>query len=115
MPDSLYHVTQAAETLAGSQGTAKEKLIKAGGEFWAAMWYRNEWTPELLLKADRICETLLADGPINTTVNNMDPETAARTATELAATMVRLLADIAVARTANQLPSQQSGFQRQHK
>jgi hypothetical protein len=111
-PDSLHHVAQAAETLAGPHGTAREKLIKAGGQFWAAMRYRYEWTPELLDTADPIWKTLFAEGTIETTVRKMNPETAARTAVELAATMARLAADIAIARAGNQLPSQQNGFQR---
>jgi hypothetical protein len=111
MSDLLYHVVQAAETLAGPYGTAKEKLIRAGGEFWAAMWYRDEWTPELLEKADRICETLLAEGTIETTVNKMDSETAASTAEELTAAVAHLAADIAVASAESRLSSQPSGFQ----
>jgi hypothetical protein len=114
MPDLLYHIAQAAETLAGPHGTVKRKLVQAGGEFWAAMQYREEWTPELLARADRICETLLADGTIETTVNKMEPEKAASIAIELAATMARLAADIAHARADSQLPSQQSGFRRQY-
>lgn len=78
------------------------------------MQYREEWTPELLARADRICETLLADGAIETTVNRMEPEKAASTAIELAATMAHLTADIARARAESQLPSQQSGFRRQY-
>jgi hypothetical protein len=119
LPDLLHHVAEAAETLAGPHGTAKEKLVKAGRQFWAAMRYLEEWPPELLDRADRICETLLAGGTIETTVRKMNPETAARTAIELRATIARLAADIAVARTGNQLPgqqsAQQSGFRRQQK
>ena len=111
-PDSLHHVAQAAETLAGPHGTAREKLIKGGGQFLAAMRYQYEWTPELLDTADPIWETFFAEGTIETTVRTMNPETAARTAVKLAATMARLAADIAIARAGNQLPSQQSGFQR---
>jgi hypothetical protein len=113
MPDSLYHVAQAAETLAGPHGTAKEKLVKAGGEFWAAMIYREEWTPELQVRAERICQTLLAGGTVEMTVNQMDSDTAARTATELTAALARLAADIARARDESRLPSQQSGFRHQ--
>jgi outer membrane murein-binding lipoprotein Lpp len=114
LPDLLHHVAEAAETLAGPHGTAKEKLVKAGSQFWAAMQYPDEWTPELLDRADRICETLLAGGTIETTAKKMDSETAATTVTELAATMARLAVDIAVARTGNQLPSQESGFRHQY-
>jgi hypothetical protein len=114
MPDSLYHVAQAAETLAGPHGTVKEKLVKAGGEFWAAMIYREEWTPELQGRAERICQTLLAGGTVEMTVNKMDPDTAARTVTELTEAMARLAADIAAAKEGNRLPSQQSGFPRQY-
>jgi hypothetical protein len=114
MADLLYHVAEAAETLAGHHGATKEKLIKAGGELWSAMRYRDEWPPELRDRADRICETLLADGTITTTVNNMDTEKAARTATELTPTIARLAADIATARTRNRLPSQQSDFRRSY-
>jgi hypothetical protein len=114
MPDLLYHVAEAAETLAGPYGTIKKRLVKAGGEFWATMQYRDEWTPELLDRADQICETLLAEGTIETTVRKMDPETVAMTAIGLAATMARLAADIAIARTRQQLPSQQSGFRPQY-
>jgi hypothetical protein len=113
MSDLLHHVAQAAEIMADPHGTTKDKLAKAGREFWEALRYPCEWTPELQETADRICETLLAEGTIENTVNKMDSETATTTAIELAATMAWLAADIALARTRNQLPSQQSGFRRQ--
>jgi hypothetical protein len=114
LPDLLHHVAQAAETLAGLHRATKERLVKAGGEFWAALRYRDEWTPKLLDRADQICETLLAEGTIETTVRKMAPETAARTVIDLAATMAHLAADIAISRTRQQLPSQQSGFRHQY-
>jgi hypothetical protein len=106
VPDQFEHVAKAAEALRGPIGAPRERLLKAGNEFWAGMIHPDHWPLDLWEKAWQICDVLMADGTVETTVEGMDAETAKRVAAEVADDMTQLAADIELARREGRIPRQ---------
>ncbi len=95
--ESMHHVTEAARILASQHGVAKERLAQAGRRFWRALIDVDSWPRNLAEKAQRICGRFMENGTIESTVNAMNPGTAAERAKELAESVASLAADIELA------------------
>ena len=80
----------AAMILANRNDRSKGKLIEAANQFWAAMFNCQQWPSDLRRKADCIVAKIMADGPIEPAIENMDEATA----NEVAENIVSLASDL---------------------
>jgi hypothetical protein len=115
MPDQFSHVATAAGILNSSVGTARERIVDCGSEFWRAMAHLGTWPPDLLKKAKRIGTGLLWDGfpvegAVPTAASGTMPYTAGEWATEIAKDMANLAGDIELARTEKRHPKQMGSY-----
>ena len=100
MPDQLHLIAQAANFLTTGTGTPKEKLILGGKLIWAARILSDEWTPDLLERANSIYRGLVKDGIFQKTViEKMDENTAKKRLKQLTKDTVELAAEIEQARS----------------
>jgi hypothetical protein len=106
MADHFDHITKAAQALNGPIGTPRERLIKAGNEFWAGLIHPDHWPLDLWEKAWRICDTLMAEGRVESTVAVMDSQTASQVAQQIAKELAELAADVEQARREGRIPPQ---------
>lgn len=87
MLDQSHNINQAAEILVGTVGTPQERLAKGFKAFRRATIISNNWPVELWEKYNCICDTLLAGGTWQKTIDRMDPKTASRCAERVSAAM----------------------------
>jgi len=93
MLDQFHSINQAAEILVGTVGTPQERLAKGFKAFRRATIFSNDWPAALWDKYNCICDTLLAGGTCQKTIDRMD----LKTASECAAQISRAMKDLAVA------------------
>ena len=93
MLDQFHSINQAAEILIGSGGTPQERLAKGFKAFRQATLFSSDWPTALWEKYNGICETLLAGGTWQKTMDRMDLKTASKCATQISEAMK----DLAVA------------------
>jgi hypothetical protein len=99
MPEQLHLIAQAANFLTTGPGTPKEKLILGGKLIWAARILSDDWTPDLLERANSIYRGLWKDGIVQKTVEQMDENTAKKCLKQLTKDTVELAAEIEQARS----------------
>ena len=99
MPDQLHLIAEAANFLTSGKGTPKEKLIHGGKLIWAATILSDDWTPDLLERANSIYRGLLKGGTLKKTVEEMDENTANKCLKQLAKDTAELAAEIEKARS----------------
>lgn len=80
---ALEHIIQAARILKAQAGSPKQTLLAACREFWKSLVATDEWTDDLLERAERLADKLLAEGSIRTTIERMDTITSAEVAEDL--------------------------------
>lgn len=76
MTDQIHSIVQAAEIVGGGEGTPQERLAQGFKAFRRATVASSDWPVELWEKYDCICDTLLAGGTWQKTIDQMDPQTA---------------------------------------
>jgi len=99
MPISPHPIALAANFLTIGLGTPKEKLVLGGKLIWAARTLSDDWTPDLLEKANSIYRGLLKGGTVLKTVEQMDENTANKCLKQLTKDTVQLAAEIEQARS----------------
>ena len=93
MVDQFHSIKQAAEILVGTVGTPQERLAKGFKAFRRATIFNKDWPVALWEKYNCICNTLLAGGTWQKTLDRMDLKTASECATQIS----RAMKDLAVA------------------
>jgi hypothetical protein len=93
MLDQFHSINQAAEVLVGTVGTPHERLAKGFKAFRRATIFSNDWPVAFWEKYNCICDTLLAGGTWQKTIDRMDLKTASECATQIS----RAMKDLAVA------------------
>ena len=93
MLDQFHSITQAAEILVGTVGTPQERLAKGFKAFRRATIFSNDWPVGLWEKYNCICDTLLAGGTWQKTIDRMNLKTASECATQIS----KAMKDLAVA------------------
>ena len=99
MLDQLHSINQAAEILAGSVGTPQEQLAKGFKAFRQATIFSDDWPVESWERYDCICNTLLAGGTWQKTIDSMDLKTASECTTQISEAMKDLAADVELFRS----------------
>ncbi len=99
MPVQSHPIAQAATFLTTGPGTPKEKLVLGGKLIWAARLLPEDWTPDLLERANGIYQGLLTGGSVRRTVKQMDENTADKRLKRLAKDTAELAAEIEQARS----------------
>ena len=87
MMDQFHSINQAAEILVGTVGTPQERLAKGFKAFRRETILSNGWPTEVWEKYDCICNTLLAGGTWQKTIDRMDLKTASECATQISQAM----------------------------
>jgi len=103
MPVQLNHVAEAAKFLTSGLGTPKEKLVIGGKMLRVAMMIAGDWTPDLLTEANRTLAALLKGGTLETTVAQMDENTASKCLGQLTKDVTELATGIEQARSQKRL------------
>jgi hypothetical protein len=99
MLDQLHGINQAAEILVGTVETPQERLAKGFKAFRRATLFSNDWPMQLWEKYDCICNTLLANGTWQKTIDSMDLKTASECATQISQAMKDLAVAVKLARS----------------
>ena len=99
MLDQFHSINQAAEILVGSVGTPHERLAKGFKAFRRATILSNDWPVALWEKYNGICETLLAGGTWQKTIDTMDVTTASECASQISEAMKDLAVGVELARS----------------
>jgi hypothetical protein len=95
MPGQPHLIAEAANFLTSGKGTPKEKLIHGGKLIWAATILSDDWTPDLLGRANGIYRGLSKDGIVQkAVVEKMDEETAKKRLKQLTTDVMKLAAEI---------------------
>ena len=87
MLDQVACIAQAAEVLTGTAGTPQERLAKGFKAFRKATICIEHWPVDLWEEYDRICNTLLAAGTWQKTIDRMDSTTAGECARKVSKAM----------------------------
>ena len=77
MPAPSCRIAQAAQFLANSSATTKEKLIIGGNLLWAATTLSKDWPSGLVEKSKKAQYALFRGGNVKRTVEEMSEKTAA--------------------------------------
>jgi Lon protease-like protein len=80
MIDGLEEIRAAAEALATRDEKLKERLRRAGREFWSATYFKDDWPAELRERAADLQRALLEHGSVKETVAKMSRDQAEDTA-----------------------------------
>lgn len=99
MLDQFQSINQAAEILVGTVGTPQERLAKGFKVFRQATLVSNDWPVALWERYDCICDTFLAGGTWQKTIDGMDLKTASRCATHISKAMKDLAVAVKLARS----------------
>jgi hypothetical protein len=99
MLDQFHSINQAAGIVAGTVGTPQERLAKGFRAFRRATIFSNDWPVALWEKYDCICNTLLAGGTWQKTIDSMDLKTASECTTQISEAMKDLAADVELFRS----------------
>ena len=99
MLDQFHSINRAAEILVGSVGTPHERLAKGFKAFRQATIFSNDWPVALWEKYNGICETLLAGGTWQKTIDTMDVTTASECASQISEAMKDLAVAVELARS----------------
>ena len=99
MSDQVQSILEAAKTLVGTVGTPRERLAKGFKAFRQATIYCNDWPVGLWERYRCICDTFLADGTWQKTIDRMDLKTASECATQISKAMEDLAAAVKLARS----------------
>jgi hypothetical protein len=102
--DQVRGINQAAEMVVGTVGTSKERLANGFKAFRQATIFSNDWPVALWEKYNCICETLLAGGTWQKTIDGMDLKTASECATQISKVMKDLAVAVELARRHVMLP-----------
>ena len=104
MLDQCQSINQAAEILLGTVGTPQERLAIGFKAFRKATLISSDWPVALWEKYNRICETLLAGGTWQKTIDRMDLKTASECATQISEAMKDLAVAVELARSQVLIP-----------
>jgi hypothetical protein len=104
MLDQFNRITQAAEILSGTFGTPQDRLVKGFKAFYRATIVSDDWPAHLWEKYNNICETLLAGGTLQKTVDGMNPKSAGECSKQVAQDMKDLAAAVELVRTQRMIP-----------
>jgi len=104
MLDQFHSILQAAEMSIDTVGTPQERLAKSFRAFRRATVFNNDWPAELWEKYNCICDTLLAGGTWQKTIDRMDLKTASECATQVSTAMKDLAAAVERARSHVAIP-----------
>ena len=99
MLDQFQSIIQAAEILADTVGTPQQRLAKGFKAFRRATISSNDWPVDLWERYDCICNTLLAGGTWQKTIDRMDLKTAGECATQISKAMTDLAFAVEFARS----------------
>jgi hypothetical protein len=66
------HISQSLSILVGDSETPRQRLLRAGSEFWQAMRFQEQWPPDLWDEASQSFSPLLENGTVQRTVGEMD-------------------------------------------
>jgi len=97
--DQFHSINRAAEILVGTVETPQERLAKGFKAFRRATIFSNDWPTQLWEKYDCICNTLLANGTWQKTIDSMDLKTASECATQISKAMKDLAVAVELARS----------------
>ena len=98
MRNQVQSIVQAAEIVAGTVGTPQERLARGFKAFRQATIFSNDWPVALWEKYNGICDTLLAGGTWQKTIDRMDLKTASECAAQVSEAMKDLAAGVKLAR-----------------
>ncbi len=104
MLDQCQSINQAAEILLGTVGTPQERLAIGFKAFRKATLISSDWPVALWEKYNGICETLLAGGTWQKTIDRMDLKTASECATQISEAMKDLAVAVELARSQVLIP-----------
>jgi hypothetical protein len=104
MLDQYHSITQAAGIVAGTAGSPQERLAKGFKAFRRATILSNDWPVELWEKYDCICNTLLAGGTWQRTIDKMDLKAASECGAQISKAMKDLAVDVELARRHAEVP-----------
>ena len=99
MLEQFHSINQAAEILVGTVGTPQERLAKGFRAFRRATIFSNDWPVALWEKYNCICDTLLAGGTWQKTIDRMDLKAASECATQISKAMKDLAVAVKLARS----------------
>lgn len=99
MLDQFHSIIQAAEIVVGTVGTPQQRLAKGFKAFRLATIFSKDWSAELWEKYDCICNTLLAGGTWQKTIDRMNLTTASDSATQISEAMKDLAVAVELARS----------------
>jgi hypothetical protein len=94
MLDQCHSINQAAEIVVGPVGSPHERLVNGFRAFRRATIASDDWPVDLWAKYDCICNTLLAGGTWQKTIDRMDLKTANECATPISNAMKGLADDM---------------------
>ena len=97
MLNQVHSIVQAAEIVVGTVGTPQERLAKGFKAFRQATMLSNDWPVTLWEKYNGICDTLLAGGTWQKTIDRMDLKTASQCATQISKAMKDLAVGVKLA------------------
>jgi hypothetical protein len=100
MLNQFHSINQAAEILVGTVGTPQERLANGFKAFRRATMVSNDWPVALWQKYNGICDTLLAGGTWQKTIDSMELKAASECATQIS----KAMKDLAVAVGTRQKP-----------
>jgi hypothetical protein len=105
MSEQVHNILEAAKTLVGTVGTPQERLAKGFKAFRQATISSNDWSGALWEKYNCICDTLLAGGTWQKTIDRMDLKTACQCATQISKAMKKLAIAVEFARRPVVIPA----------
>ena len=97
MLNQVHSIVQAAEIVVGTVGTPQERLAKGFKAFREATILSNDWPVALWEKYNGICNTLLAGGTWQKTIDRTDLTTASECATQISEAMKDLAVGVKLA------------------
>ncbi len=104
MLDQFNRITEAADILSGISGTPQERLVKGFKAFYRATIVSDDWPAHLWEKYNDICETLLAGGTLQKTVDGMNLKIAGECSKKVAKDMTDLAAAVEIVRNQRVIP-----------